>query len=175
MFRESRSVPTMPERCALQTGFTMAHPHPAFSPPSEPAWDVTFTRLANAVRPGVDACAQELVRQFRAMGLGSDQQMRQTPRGCSVFLSVLGRRGLLCIVDITLIDGIAVGQGRFATLDIRLLDACGDVVAEGLARGLTCLAKPGDASVPPISLQAMLQAATVVFVCALGYFDLTAS
>jgi hypothetical protein len=153
----------------------MAHPHPSFAPPSEPAWDLTFTRLANAIRPGVDDCVRELVRQFRAMGLGSDQQVRQTPRGSSVFLSVLGRRGLLCIVDFTLIDGMAVGQGRRATLDIRLLDACGDVVAPDLVRGLTCRAESGDASVSPVSLRALSQAVTAVFVSALGHFDLTSS
>lgn len=152
----------------------MAHPNPAFAPPGEPAWDLRFTRLAHAVRPAVEACVQQLERQLRAMGLGCDRQVRQTPRGLSVFLSVLGRRGLLCIIDITLIDGMAVGQGPNASLDIRLLDACGDVVAAHLARGLTFSAETGAAAAAPVSTQALLQAATAVFVSALGHFDLTA-
>ncbi len=150
----------------------MAQPHPAFAPPGEPAWDITFTRLANAVRPGVEACVQALARQLHVMGVGSDQQVRQTPRGASVFLSVVGRRGLLCIVDFTLIDGMAVGQGHRAMLDIRLLDACGDVIAEDLAHGLTCRAEPGGAIAPPIPAWALSQAATTVFVSVLGHFDL---
>lgn len=151
----------------------MAHPNPAFSLPGEPAWDLAFTRLAHGVRPGLEACVQQLQRQFIAMGLGTDRQDRQTPRGTSVFLSVVGRRGLLCIVDITLVDGMAVGQGRRAALDIRLLDACGDVVAEHLARGLTFSADAGGAAPAGVSTQALLQAATTVFVSALGHFDLT--
>ncbi|PTT92509.1 hypothetical protein DBR42_01845 [Pelomonas sp. HMWF004] len=117
----------------------------------------------------MEACVRQLAGQFRAMGLGLDQQLRQTPRGSSVFLSVFGRRGLLCIVDITVIDGMAVGQGRRAGLDIRLLDACGDVVAADLTHGLTF-----SAEAPPVSMQALLQAATLAFVLALGHFDLKA-
>ena len=105
----------------------MVQPHPVPAPPGEPAWDIAFTRLTLAVRPQVDACVLELTRRFQAIGLGCDAQSRQTPRGLATFLAVVGQRGLLFIVDITLIDGMAVDRGPCAALDIRLLDACGDV------------------------------------------------
>jgi hypothetical protein len=41
----------------------------------------TFTRLTQAARPLVDACARNVARRFQALGVGSDTQTRQTPRG----------------------------------------------------------------------------------------------
>ncbi|MBT9493168.1 MAG: hypothetical protein IV107_12685 [Paucibacter sp.] len=103
--------------------------------PNTPTWDISFTRLANAVRPQLDACGLELARRFKTIGWACDTSVRQTPRGVSTLLALVGQRGLICIVDMTLIDGMAVGQGPCAALDMRLLDASGDVVAEGLASG----------------------------------------
>lgn len=72
---------------APDTVFSMSEPRAFPAPPSEPAWDVSVTRLLRAVRPQVEACAQGLARRFHAIGLGSDTQVRQTPRGLSTFLA----------------------------------------------------------------------------------------
>ena len=75
------------------------------------------------------ALLAELTRRFRGAGLGCAIQLQQTPRGLSMFLALVGQRGLICIVDVTLVDGMQVAHQAGAALDIRLLDACGDVVA----------------------------------------------
>ena len=154
------------------TGVAMVQPPHIPAPPGEPAWDIAFTRLTRALRPQLDACVLELTRQFQAIGLGCDSQVRQTPRGLSTFLPVVGQRGLLCIVDITLIDGMAVDQGPRAELDIRLLDACGDVVAEGLAHGLQGCASLESPTPRLAGPEDLARAATAVYVSALGHFDL---
>jgi len=141
----------------------MSQPNAIPAPPSQPAWDITVTRLTRAVRPQVEACAQGLARRFQAIGLGSDTQVRQTPRGFSTFLALVGQRGLICIVDMTLVDGMAVGQGPCAALDIRLLDACGDVL--GRACGETLV-------VDALSPENLDRAATAVYVATLAQFDL---
>ena len=161
-----------PRGRAPDTVPTMVQPRPIPGPPSEPIWDITFTRLTQAVRPGLEACALDLVRRFQAIGIRSDTQVRPTPRGLSTFLALLGQRGLIGIVDITVVDGMAVDQGRCAWLDMRLLDACGDVVAEGLASGVQ-----GRTSLETSVAQALMsagleRAATAVYVASLAHFDL---
>jgi hypothetical protein len=153
----------------------MNHPKNARLPPGEHAWDITFTRIAFSVLPQVEACMFSLARRFCAMGLTSDTQVRQTPRGQSVFLSLIGRYGLAGIVDCTLVDGMAVGQGPAATLDTRLLDACGDVVAIGLTNSVRIrhLQTP-----PPAQghvLENLDRAATGIYVEALAQFNLLRS
>ena len=150
----------------------MAQPHHTSAPPSEPVWDVTFTRVSNAVGPTVNSFLLELVRLFRAVGLGTEQQGGQTPRGTSAFLSVVGSRGLLCIVDITLIDGMAVGQGPRTSLDIRLLDACGEIIVGNIANGLRDWAAPEDLTGRAVQSETLSRAATSVYVSALGHFEL---
>ena len=150
----------------------MSQPHALPAPPSEPAWDITFTRLTRAVQPRVEACAQGLARRFQAIGLCSDMQVRQTPRGLSTFLALVGQRGLICIVDLTLVDGMAVGQGPCASLDIRLLDACGDVVADGLASGVLGRACHETSAAEALSQENLDRAATAVYVATLAQFDL---
>ena len=150
----------------------MTRPTHTSAPPSEPVWDVTFTRAANAVRPAVGACMRELARRFHALSLATEQQARQTPRGMSAFLCVVGQRGLLCIVEITLVDGMAVGQGPRATLDVRLLDACGDVVAESLANGLKQGPGLENLTGQLLPAETLSQAATAIYVSALGHFEL---
>jgi hypothetical protein len=142
------------------------------SPPSEPAWDITFTRIALAVRPQIEVFTLHLAQRFHALGLNSEVRARQTPRGQSVFLSLMTQRGLVCIVDLTLVDGMAVGTGAFATLDARLLDACGAVVAEGLANcvELRNARSCPSARLPP--LENLDRAATAVYVAALAHFNL---
>ena len=153
----------------------MSQPQATPTPPSEPAWDIAFTRLTRAVQPRVEACRLDLALRFQAIGLGSDTTVTQTPRGLSTFLALLGQRGLVCIVDLTLVDGMAVGLGPCVSLDIRLLDACGDVVAGGLASsvlgrasGETCEASAAET----LSAESLDRAATAVFVAALAQFDL---
>ncbi|MEO6280299.1 hypothetical protein [Roseateles sp.] len=138
-------------------------------PPASPAWDIRFTRLAQTLQPRVQACALGLAQRWRALGLGSDMEVRQTPRGLSSFLSVVGERGLICIVDLTLIDGMAVEAGPYAALDVRLLDGCGDVVAPGLADSSIRLDTTAAQALLPDQLD---RAATAVYVAALGHFDL---
>ena len=150
----------------------MAQSNPLPAPPYKPAWDIAFTRLTHAARPWIEACALDLARRFRAIGLRSDTQVRQTPRGLSTFLVLVGQRGLICIVDMTLVDGMAVGQGPCAALDIRLLDACGDVVADGLASGEQGRTFQEASAAQAFISENMDRAATVVYVAILGHFDL---
>jgi len=81
------------------------------------------------VRVRVRVLVQDVTARFVAAGLDCDVQARQTRRGLSTFLAPVGQRGLLCMVDMTLIDGMAIARERGAALDIRLLDACGDSAA----------------------------------------------
>ncbi len=157
---------------APDTVFSMSQPNAIPAPPSEPAWDVTVTRLTRAVQPRVEACAQSLARRFHAIDLGSDMQVRQTPRGLSTFLALLGHRGLICIVDMTLVDGMVVGRGPCAALNIRLLDACGDVAADGLASGVLGRACHETSAAEALSSENLDRAATAVYVAALAQFDL---
>ncbi|MBC7376903.1 MAG: hypothetical protein H7346_05635 [Burkholderiaceae bacterium] len=157
---------------ALDTVSSMSQPNAIPAPPSEPAWDIIVTRLTHAARPQVEACALGLARQFHALGLGSDTQTRQTPRGLSTFLAIVGQRGLICIVDLTLVDGMAIGQGPRAALDIRLLDACGDVVADGLASAWQGCASDDDSAAKVFISENLDRAATAVFVATLAAFDL---
>jgi hypothetical protein len=150
----------------------MSQPNASPAPPSEPAWDVTVTRLMRYLRPQVEALALDLAHRFQAIGLGSDTQVRNTPRGLSTFLALMGRRGLICIVDMTLVDGMAVGQGRCTALDIRLLDACGDLAADGLASGALGRASHETPAAEVLSPESLDQAATAVYVATLAQFDL---
>jgi hypothetical protein len=158
----------------------MSQPHAIPTPPTEPAWDIAFTRLTRAVQPRVDACSAELARRFQAIGLGSDKTVTQTPRGLSTFLALVGQRGLVCIIDLTLVDGMAVDHRPYASLNVRLLDACGDVVVEVLVSSVL-----GGASVdtrkghdtPDLPVAEMLgpesldRAATTIYVATLAHFD----
>jgi hypothetical protein len=168
-------VPRLAAGAAPDTLGTMAQaqpvPLPIPRPPGEPAWDITFTRLAQAVQPGVEACALDLARRLEAIGVGSEMQVRQTPRGLSTFLALLGRRGLIGLVDMTLVDGMAVGHGPCATLDIRLLDACGDAVADGLTVSVLDRSLHGAAALQALQAH-MARAATAVYVETLAHFDL---
>lgn len=153
----------------------MAQPHPAPTLPGAPVWDITFTRLAHATRPHVEVFSLGLARRFQAIGLGTDTQVRQTPRGLSTFLALVGERGLICVIDLTLVDGMATCQGPCAALDIRLLDACGEVVADGLADDM--LGRDGlqTAAVQALISDNLDRAATAVYVAALGHFDILRS
>ncbi len=140
--------------------------------PSGRGWDIAFTRISRDVLLEVDACVQEMKLRLLAIGLSCDRQVRQTPRGVSTFLAVAGDRGLLFIVDVTLIDGMAVAQHRGAALDIRLLDACGDTVSH------CALATAPGAPIYRSSAHEVVAAAglarsiTTVCVTAMAHFDL---
>jgi len=142
------------------------------APHNEPAWDITVTRLTRAVQPQVEACALDLARRFQAIGLGSDTQVRPTPRGLSTFLALVGQRGLICIIDMTLVDGMAVGHGPCAALDIRLLDACGDVAADGLGGDMLGRAFHEASAAGSLNPESLDRAATAVYVATLAQFDL---
>ena len=165
-------VPGMAAARAPDTVFAMPQPNAIPTPPSQPAWDITVTLLTRALRPQVESCAFYLARRFQAIGLGSDVQVQQTPRGLSTFLALVGQRGLICIVDMTLVDGMAVGQGPCASLDIRLLDACGDVAAEGLASGVLGHGCHETSVAEVLSPENLDHAATAVYVATLAQFDL---
>jgi hypothetical protein len=149
----------------------MAYHHHTPTPPGKPAWDIGCTRLTRSMQPRIEACALELGQRFGALGLRSDKTVRQTPRGLSTFLALVGPRGLICIVDMTLVDGMAVGDGPSVALDIRLLDACGDVVADRLAGDpLGCTLDETSVLASRIA-ERLDRAATVVYVATLGHFD----
>ena len=138
-------------------------------------WDIEFTRLAREVQGRVRALVQDLTQRFHAVGLGCDVQVRQTPRGLSTFLSLVGQRGLLCIVDLTLVDGMAVANEPGAALDIRLLDACGDLAATcspHLQGGASiCQAKSDDI----LATEQVGPRATGIYLLAMGHFGMPAS
>jgi hypothetical protein len=144
-------------------------------PPSDPVWDITVTRLMRAARPHVDACALDLARRFQSIGLGCDTQVRCTPRGLSTFLAVVGQRGLICIVEMTLVDGMAVGRGPCTELDIRLLDACGEVVEDGLASSVLGNLHQESFDEEALRLGNLGLAVTVAYVATLAQFDLLRS
>jgi hypothetical protein len=150
----------------------MAQPHSIPAPVGPPAWDITFTRLTQAARPRVDAFTRDLARRFQALGLGTDTQVRHTPRGLSTFLALVGQRGLICIVDLTLVDGVVVRQAPCAALDVRLLDACGDVVVDGLASGVQGRNFHEHSAAEALNADSLDQAATAVYVATLAQFDL---
>ena len=154
------------------TGVAMIRPHQFPAPPHNPAWDIAFTRLAQVVRPQVDTFVRDLARRFEAIGLGCDTRVRQTPRGLSTFLAVIGRRGLLCIVDITLVDDMAVARRPRAELDVRLLDACGAIVAAGLAEGLQDWVSQASVPAGRVMTDGMARVVTAVYVSSLAHFDL---
>jgi hypothetical protein len=139
--------------------------------PLVPGWDIAFTRICQEVLQSVEACVQELSRRFQASGLDCDAQARHTARGLSTFLAVVGRRGLLFIVDITLIDGMMVAGIAGAALDICLLDACGDAVSQCSRPPFAAPAFHATAS-QVVAAADLVRAATSVFVMAMGHFDL---
>jgi hypothetical protein len=154
----------------------MSQPYARSLPPGEPTWDIQMTRLTRALGPHIEAFAAVLARRFQAIGIESRTQVRPTPRGLSTFLALVGQRGLICIVDITLVDGSAVGLGPCAVLNIRLLDACGDVVEASLAAGVESCRFDGRSD-PAAAAETLLpesldRAATAVYVATLGHFDL---
>jgi hypothetical protein len=67
---------------------------------------------------------------------------------------------------------MALGQGPVSALDIRLLDACGDVVASGLCRGVQGLHLQPAAAAASLSPESLAQAATAAYAAALAEFDL---
>jgi len=150
----------------------MATPHLIPAAPSQPAWEITITRLTQALQPRLEACAQALLRRFQGIGLRGDLQVRQTPRGQSTFLALVGQRGLIGIVDISLLDGMALGQEPYVTLDVRLLDACGDVVMAGLAQRESLHSAAELANSDAFSPESLDRAVTAIFVASLAQFDL---
>jgi hypothetical protein len=140
--------------------------------PHEPNWDVTFTRLAQLAQPLIKILGLDLARRFNSLGLSSNWQVRPTPRGVSHFLALVGQRALICIVDMTLVDGMTVGEGHRAKLDIRLLDACGEVVAGGLGSELQARSFHDGLSAQAVISGNLKQTAATVYVAALGHFEL---
>jgi hypothetical protein len=138
-------------------------------------WDMEFTRIARDVQGRVRVLVQDLTTRFLAVGLDCDVQTRQTPRGLSTFLALVGQRGLLCMVDVTLIDGMAIAREPGATLDIRLLDACGDSAARispHLNDGKTTYQATSDGI---LAIDQVAACATAIHVTVMGMFGLPVS
>jgi hypothetical protein len=150
----------------------MNQPHSTPIPPGQPGWDIAFTRLTRTVSGRIASCAADIEHRFKTHGLNSDLQVRPTPRGLSTFIALTGARGLVCIVDITLVDGMAVGRGPCTSIEIRLLDACGDLVAPGLGTSMQGTAFDAHSAMQLWTPDRMSQAATSVYLSALGLFDL---
>jgi hypothetical protein len=153
----------------------MGEPPPQSALPGYTDWDIAFTRISRQVAPEVDACLGKLAFRLQAIGLHCELQSRQTPRGQSSLLAAVGRRGLLFIVDITLIDGMAVAGLRGAMLDVRLLDACGDTVAHCSAAAGSGAPVYRTGADEVIAAAELARSATSVFVMAMGHFDLVAA
>lgn len=153
----------------------MAHSVPLPGSPAASGWDMEFTRIARDVQDRVRMLVQDLTARFLAVGLDCDVQTRQTPRGLSTFLALVGQRGLLCMVDMTLIDGMAIARERGATLDIRLLDACGDSAAR-ISPHLTDGAPAYQATSDGIlAIDQVAACATAIHVTVMGMFGLPVS
>lgn len=153
----------------------MGNPVPPPGAAAAIGWDLAFTRLAGAVQARLDLLVEGLTSRLNAAGRECDVQVRQTPRGVSTFLAVVGPRGLDFIVDMTLVDGMAVAGVPAASLDVRLLDACGDPAA-------TCWPASSEGALTfQTTVDRILawddigRCATSVCVLAMGHFDLVAS
>jgi hypothetical protein len=151
----------------------MASTLPAPPPPQGPSWDITFTRLAKAARPRIKSCAEDLAARFQGRGLSVDIRTRQTQRGLSTFLSLVGQQGLICIVDLTLVDGMAQGQGPVSALHLRLLDARGGVVDGDLGRGVEGLRIAPATATSFLSADSLAEAASATCRATLALFDLS--
>ena len=141
-------------------------------PENEPTWDISYTRMAQVLLPQIEIFTQSLARQFQAFGIITDTQVRPTPRGLSTFLSLIGERSLICIIEFTVIDGMAVGHKLRASVDIRLLDACGDLVGDGLCTSADEYSSSELPSIKGRISESLKQAATTVYVTTLAQFDL---
>ncbi len=153
----------------------MGDPVPLPGSPAASGWDIEFTRIAREVQCRVRVLVQELTARFLAAGLDCDVQTRQTPRGLSTFLALVGQRGLLCMVDMTLVDGMATARERGAMLDIRLLDACGDAAARWsphLADGAPAYQATSDGI---LAIEQVTACAAAVHLLVMGVFGLPAS
>lgn len=150
----------------------MDKPAPQSPVPGGHAWDIALTRLSRKVLPHVEAGVQRLTHRFQALGLLCDVQMRHTPRGLSTFLAVGGKRGLLFIVDVTLIDGMAVAGCPGAVLDIRMLDASGETAAQCGATRVPGAPVYSACSGEILAAADLGRCATTMFAMAMGHFDL---
>jgi hypothetical protein len=153
----------------------MGHPVPLPGSSAASGWDIEFTRLAREVQGRIRVLVQDLTARFLAAGLDCDVQTRQTPRGLSTFLALVGQRGLLCMVDMTLIDGMAIARERGAALDIRVLDACGDSAGRctpHLADGAPAYQATSDGI---LAIDQVAACATAIHVTVMGIFGLPVS
>ena len=107
----------------------MGHALPNDCSPLLPSWDLTYTRLARQALQQLERHVRPLTTRFESRGLACQSQVRATPRGMSMFLAVIGRSGLLFILDYTLVDGMAVARQHGAALDLRLLGSGGEAIA----------------------------------------------
>ena len=153
----------------------MAHPVPLPGAPAASGWDIEFTRLSREVQGRVRVLVQDLTHRFQAAGLNCDVQVRHTPRGLSTFLALVGQRNLLCIVDMTLIDGMTVAREPGAALDIRLLDACGDAVARQALHSDDCASPYKMTSDGILAAEQVGPCATAIHAMVMGIFGLPTS
>jgi hypothetical protein len=168
--QRQRTLPVTPMRNRAED--VVSTPNANRAGPEEISWDVAFTMLSREVAATVSACASALARRLEAGPLTCDIQTRQTPRGLSTFLSVIGPRGLVCIVDFTLVDGMAVSRHPGAALDVRLLDARGDVEASCSpvrASGARGFHNTGESIIAAAGLGLSV---TSIHLIAMGHFDL---
>jgi hypothetical protein len=153
----------------------MSHSVPLPGSPAASGWDIEFTRIAREVQGRLRVLVQDLTVRFLAAGLDCDVQTRQTPRGLSTFLALVGQRGLLCMVDMTLIDGMAIARERGAALHIRLLDACGDSAATcspHIADGAPAYQATSDGI---LAIEQLAACATAIHLMVMGVFGLPIS
>lgn len=150
----------------------MGNPAPKTPHPGDRGWEIAFTRLSREVLPHVEAGVQGLTRRFQARGLLCGVQKQHTPRGLSTFLSVVGQRGLLFIVDFTLIDGLLLAGCPGAALEVRMLDACGETLAQCAATPVTGAPIYSACAAEILAAADLPRCATTMFVMALGRFDL---
>jgi len=78
--------------------------------------------------------------------------------------NVLAMHYLVCVLP--------HGHEPCAWLEMRLLDACGDVVAGGLGRDIACQIIQADSASEAVFSESLDRAATGIYVAALAHFDL---
>jgi len=152
------------------TAHRRRHPSPPL--PAAATWPVVSARLMRALRPRVGRMAATLARRFTALGLVCDVRGMATSRGWATVLSLENAQGLQGLIDLTLLDGPAVGLGPCVALDIRLVDACGEVVADGLARHGLGRAFNDGGPPPRWRDDEVARSLTTVLVMAVAFFDL---
>ncbi len=94
-----------------------------------PGWDIEVTRMVAALVPRFSRHFDELGRLLTVTGMTLRPEYGLSLAGYEANLNLVGRHGLLCRLQLSVVDGMAIGTERGVGLDILLLDAKNRLVA----------------------------------------------